>query len=127
MRLPVRKSEVILIRSIVLLSSTILLIPTIAAQKTPETVSDVDGDKISLKELTQASSAILVRLEQQEFRIKQQKLQELIEDRLLAHEAKRRNVPLQSLINDEIISKAAEVKPQEIDALYELVQNRIHK
>lgn len=125
--IPARKSEVILIRSLLLLSSMSLLIPTIAAQKTPETVADVDGDKISLQELTQASSAILVRLEQQEFRIKQQKLQELIEDRLLAHEAKRRNVPLQSLINDEIISKAAEVKPQEIDALYELVQNRLHK
>lgn len=122
-----RKSEVILIRSVLLLSSTILLIPTIAAQKTSETVADVDGDKISLQELTQASSALLVRLEQQAFRIKQQKLQELIEDRLLAHEAKRRNVSLESLINDEITSKAAEVKPQEIDALYELVQNRLHK
>jgi len=116
-----------LIRCVLLLSSTILLIPTIAAQKTSETVADVDGDKISLQELTQASSALLVRLEQQAFRIKQQKLQELIEDRLLAHEAKRRNVSLESLINDEITSKAAEVKPQEIDALYELVQNRMHK
>ena len=122
-----RKSEVTLIRWMLLLSSTILLIPTIAAQKTAETVAEVDGEKISLQELTEASSTLLARLEQQAFRIKQQKLQELIENRLFAHEAKRRNVSLESLINDEIASKAAEVKPQEIDALYELIQNRLHK
>jgi protein-disulfide isomerase len=116
-----------MIRWVLLLSSTILLIPTIAAQKTAETVAEVDGDKISLQELTKASSAPLARLEEQAYRLKQQKLQELIEDRLLAHEAQRRNVSLESLINAEITSKAAEVTPQEIDTFYELYQNRLHK
>jgi protein-disulfide isomerase len=116
-----------MMRWLLLLSSTILLIPTIAAQKTAETVAEVDGDRISIKELTQASSLPLARLEELAYRLKQQKLQELIEDRLFAHEARRRNVSLESLIDTEITSKAAEVKPQEIDAAYELYQNRLHK
>ena len=109
-----------------LLSTTVLL-QTAVAQKTDEIVAEVDGEAISSQELTAASSALLARLEQQAFRLKQQKLQELIEDRLLAHEAHRRNVSLESLINAEITSKAAEVTPQEIDTLYELYQNRLHK
>lgn len=116
-----------MIRWVLLLSSTILLIPTIAAQKIAETVAEVDGDRISLQELTQASSLPLARLEEQAYRLKQQKLQELIEERLFVHEAHRRNVSLESLINTEITSKAAEVKPQEIDTLYEFYQNRLHK
>lgn len=116
-----------MIRWVLLLSSTILLIPAIAAQKTAETVAEVDGEKISLQELTQASSLPLARLEEQAYRLKQQKLQELIEDHLFANEAKRRNVSLESLIDTEITSKAAEVKPQEIDTLYEFYQNRLHK
>src|SRR3954466_15997462 len=113
------------IRWLLVLSSTILLIPAIAAQKTAETVAEVDGDRISSEELTKASSTLLARLEEQAYRLKQQKLQELIEDRLLSHEAKRRNVSLESLIETEITSKAAAVTPQEIDALYELYKNRL--
>ena len=117
-----------MIRWVLLLLSTMLLLPsTIAAQKTAETVAEVDGDRISLQELTEASSAPLARLEAQAYRLKQQKLQELIEDRLLAHEAHRRNVSLESLIDAEITSKAAEVTPQQIDTVYELSKNRLQK
>jgi len=116
-----------MIRWVLLLSSAILLIPTIVAQKTAETVAEVDGDRISLQQLTQASSLPLAKLEEQAYRLKQLKLQELIEERLLVHEARRRNVSLESLIDAEITSKAAEVTPKEIDTFYELYQSRLHK
>jgi protein-disulfide isomerase len=117
-----------MIRWVLLLSSTVLLLlATIVAQNATETVADVDGDKISFQDLREVSSAPLARLEEQAYRLKQQKLQELIEGRLLAHEAHRRNVSLEALINTEIASKAAEVTPQEIDTAYELYKNRLHK
>src|SRR5262249_38761279 len=106
---------------------TFSLLPAVAAQKTAETVAEVDGEAISSQELTTATSALLARLEQTAFRLKQQKLEELIEDRLLAHEARRRNVSLESLIKTEITSKAAPVTPKEIDALYEVYEKKLQK
>src|SRR6202043_3267980 len=96
-----------MMRWVLCLFSTVLLVSVVAAQKAAETVAEVDGETISSQELTAATSALLARLEQAAFRLKQQKLEELIEDRLLAHEARRRNVSLQSLIDTEITSKAA--------------------
>jgi protein-disulfide isomerase len=117
-----------MIRWVLLLPFTILLLlSTIVAQNAAQTVAEVDGDRISLQDLREASRAPLARLEDQTYRLKQQKLRELIEDRLLAHEAHRRNISLESLINAEITSKAAEVTPQEIDTVYELYKNRLHK
>jgi len=104
-----------------------LLMPTIAAQNTEGIVAEVDGETISSQELTAASSTLLARLEQQAFRLKQQKLQELIEDKLLAHEARRRNISLESLVETEITSKVGAVTPQEIDALYEVYEKRWQK
>ncbi len=106
---------------------TVLLTHTVAAEKRAETVAEVDGDAISAQELMAASSAALARLEQQAYRVKQQKLQEMIEDRLLAHEARRRNVSVQSLIDNEITAKAGTVTPQEIHAVYELYEERLQK
>jgi protein-disulfide isomerase len=51
----------------------------------------------------------------------------MIEDRLLAREARRRNLSLESLINAEITSKAAEVTPEEIHRVYELNKNQLQK
>jgi protein-disulfide isomerase len=109
-----------------LLSIVVLLSP-VAAQKTPDTVAEVDGEAISAQELTTATSALLARLQQQAFWLKQQKLQELIEDRLLAHEARRRHISLESLIQTEITSKAGKVTPEEIHMLYEVYGKRLQK
>jgi protein-disulfide isomerase len=117
-----------MIRWMLLLLSTILLfLCTSVAQNAAQTVAEVDGDRISLQELTEASSVPLARLEELAYRLKQQKLQDLIEDRLLAHEAHRRNVSLEALIESEITSKTEAVTPQEIHALYELYEKRLQK
>ena len=116
-----------MMRWVLCLLFTFSLLPAVAAQNKAGTVAEVDGDAISSEELTAATSALLARLQQQELRLKQVKLEELIEGRLLAHEARRRNVSLESLIETEITSKVAEVKPEEIDALYDLYQKRLQK
>ena len=111
-----------------LLTPTMLLFSlTIVAQESPQPVAEVDGDKISSQDLTEASGAQLARLEDQTYRLKKQKLQEMIENRLLTHEAHRRNISLESLINAEITSKVGDVTPQEIDKLYELNKSQMRK
>lgn len=116
-----------MIRWVLYLSFMLLMPPAVASQEAVSTVAEVDGEAISSQELTAVSSVLLARLEQQAFRLKQQKLQELIEDRLLVHEASRRNVSLDSLIETEITSKAGAVTAQEIDTLYELYEKRLQK
>jgi protein-disulfide isomerase len=91
------------------------------------TVADVDGVKISLQELSDVSGEPLATLEEQAYKLKQQKLEEMIDDRLIAREARRRNISLEALINAEITSKAAEVTPQEIHRVYELNKNQLQK
>src|SRR5262249_770063 len=74
-----------------------LAVFSVMAQEPREIVAKVDGENISAQDLREAAGALLARLEDETYRVKQQKLQSLIEDKLLAHEARRRNVSLESL------------------------------
>jgi protein-disulfide isomerase len=91
------------------------------------TVAEVNGDRISWRDLKQAAGEPLAGLEQQTYRLEQQKLEQLIGDRLLAREAQRRNISLDSLVDTEIKSKAAAVTPEEIHRVYELNKNQLQK
>src|SRR5689334_15152418 len=82
---------------------------SVVAQEPREIVAQVDGENISAKDLRDAAGVLLSRLEDETYRLKQQKLQSLVEDKLLAHEARKRNVSLESLIETEITSKVAAV------------------
>jgi protein-disulfide isomerase len=100
---------------------------SVMAQEPREIVAKVDVENISVQDLRDAAGVSLSRLEDAAYRLKQQALQSLIEERLLAHEARRRNVSLESLIETEITSKVGAVTPREIDALYEMYEKRWQK
>src|SRR6266849_7310464 len=112
-----------------LLSLALLLSSPVSSQNEAQmtTVAEIDGQRISLQDLKQASGEPLARLEEQTYQLKQQKLQQMIEDRLLAREARRRNISLELLICAEITSKAAEVAPAEIHRVYELNRGQLQK
>jgi protein-disulfide isomerase len=110
-----------------LVAIAFLAVFSVMAQEPREIVAKVDGENISAQDLREAAGLSLARLEDETYRIKQQKLQSLIEDKLLAHEAGRRHVSLESLIETEITSKVGAVTPREIDALYEMYEKRWQK
>jgi protein-disulfide isomerase len=91
------------------------------------TVAELDGERISLQDLKEVSGEPLARLEQQAYQLKRARLDQMIEDRLLEREARRRSISLQSLIDDEIASKVAAVTPEEIHNAYELNRNQLQK
>lgn len=115
--------------AVILLVTTPLLPSPASAQNDVQvtTVAEVDGERISLQDLKEASGEPLARLEQQAYQLKHKKLDQMIDDRLLEHEARRRNVPLQSLIDSEVTSKVAAVTPEEIRNVYELNKNQLQK
>ena len=104
-----------------------LVVFSATAQEPSEIVAKVDGENISAQDLRDAAGVSLARLEDATYRLKQQTLQSLIEERLLAHEARRRNVSLESLIETEITSRVGAVTPKEVDALYEIYEKRWQK
>jgi protein-disulfide isomerase len=117
-------------RSITTLLLTIpLLISPLFGQTEAQlaTAAEVDGERISLQDLKEAAGEPLATLEEQAYRLKQQKLQQMIEDRLLVHEAHRRNVSLQWLIDAEITSKVPEVSSEEVHRVYELNKTQLLK
>jgi len=93
----------------------------------PAIVADVDGEKISSRDLNEASGEPLAKLDHQAYQLRQQKLQEMIDNRLLAREARHRNISLDALITAEVTSKAAEVTPQEIHRVYELNKTQLQR
>jgi protein-disulfide isomerase len=102
-----------------------LMLATATGMATAQTVADVDGDKITSADLEQAAGQALATLEEQAYLIKQQKLEELVGDRLLAHEANRRHVSVDSLVAAEITSKVPPVTSEEMHALYEANRNQL--
>jgi protein-disulfide isomerase len=120
-----RRAPVLLIIASLLLLSPML---TFGQSETEmATVAEVDGERISLQDLKQAAGEPLAGLEEQAYRLKQQKLEQIIGDRLLAREARRRNMSLESLIEAEIRSKAPAVTAEEIHRVYELNKNQLQK
>jgi protein-disulfide isomerase len=84
-----------------------------------QVVAEVDGEKVTAADLQQAAGQALASLEQQAYRLKQQQLEQLIGERLIAHEADRRKLTVAALVELEITSKVPAATAEEVHALYE--------
>jgi len=108
------------------LVAVMLAINAAALAQSPEvpagTAARVDGDSISLAELEQSVAAELARMDQQRQELLETKLNQLIADRLLGQEAKRRGISVDALARDEIEAKVVAVT--EADVTDFMNQNR---
>lgn len=81
------------------------------------------GDEvISLEEVQRSIQGELLKLDRERFRLVEQKLNQIIGDKLLAAEAKRRGISVDELLKQEVNAKTPKVSDQEVDAF--LAQNR---
>ena len=69
----------------------------------------------------------LMQLEQQAFDIRMQALEEVIAERLIEVEAKKRNVTKEELVASQIQSKVADPTPLEVEGFYEQQKARIRQ
>ena len=74
----------------------------------------VDEQVITMQELENALAAQLAKLQEQKYQLIQSKLDELIEERLLEQEAKRRAMTVEALLKAEVSSKVPEVTDAEV-------------
>jgi protein-disulfide isomerase len=99
---------------------------TAMAQKVPATsptpAARVGDEVITIEELEQAVKPQLAKLEEQRYEILDQRLDQLIGERLLAQEAKRRSVSVEQLLKTEVLAKAPDIPDSEVTAF--INQNR---
>jgi protein-disulfide isomerase len=86
----------------------------------PETiVAEVEGQKITSEDLEKGIAGELRNLQEQIYNLKQQRLENIINERLLTLEATRRNISVAELLDTEVTRKVTLVTEQEVDAFYE--------
>jgi protein-disulfide isomerase len=79
-----------------------------------EVAARVDEQVITMQDLEKALAAQLAKLQEQKYQLIQSKLDELIEERLLEQEAKRRGMTVEALLKGEVSSKVPEVTDAEV-------------
>lgn len=96
----------------------------VAAQAS-EPLAEVDGEAITAEEVEKALGAQLRKLEEQIYRLKRQKLEALISERLLAKEAAKRGLSVQALLDAEVAGKVGPVSEEEIETFYQANKARL--
>jgi protein-disulfide isomerase len=96
-----------------------------ASLSADSTVASVGEWSITLAELDLAAAGQLTKVRQQEYDIRQQVLDKLLEEQLLDREAKAREMTREELLQTEVASKVTEPSQAEIDAYYERVKGRL--
>ena len=87
-----------------------------------DTLAEVDGVAITSEEVEKTLASQLSKLEEQIYNLKRQRVEALINEKLLAKEAAKRSVSVPALLDAEVTSKVGLVTEQEIEKVYQ--QNR---
>ena len=95
--------------------------------KNPAPAARVGDEVITLEELEQAVKPQLAKLEEQRYEILEQRLDQLIGERLLAQEAKRRNISVEDLLKTEVLAKAPDVPDSEVTGFINQNRGRLPK
>ncbi len=85
-------------------------------------VAEVEGTPVTAAELDERVGNRLARIRQEEYEVRRQALDEIIYDRLLAKEAKKRGITVKDLLQDEVDNQVPEPDPRMVENIFE--QNR---
>jgi len=96
--------------------NTRLTLSTLAAS---EPLAEVNGIAITSEEVDKPLAPQLNKLEEQIYNLKRQRIDALINERLLAEEAKKRSISVPALMDAEVTSKVGLVTEQEIENFYQ--------
>jgi protein-disulfide isomerase len=105
-----------LVITVPLVSAPSFSAPTVAAAA--GVLAEVTGEVITDEEVENALGGQLQKLEEQVYQLKRQKLDEMIDERLLSREAAARGVSVQALLEREANAQAGTVTNEEILQFY---------
>src|SRR5438552_12466615 len=90
-----------------------------AAHAAGDALAEVDGVAITSEEVEKSLAGQLSKLEEQIYTLKRQKVEALINEKLLAKEAAKRGVSVPALLDAEVTVKVGLVTEQEIEKFYQ--------
>ena len=91
----------------------------LAARAAGDTLAEVDGVTINSEEIEKPLASQLSKLEEQIYNLKRQRLDALINEKLLEKEAAKRKLTVPALLDAEVTSKVRLVTEQEIEKFYQ--------
>ncbi len=113
------------------LAFSILSLPGVAQTQAPSPpgnpVAVIDGQALYERDLMPDIGSKLLQLHNQEYEIKSKALDDLIQKRVIDAEARKRGLPADKLLEDEVDSKIAEPTEAEIQGYYLAVRNQINE
>ena len=90
-----------------------------AAQAAGDVLAEVDGVAITADEVDKPLASQLSKLEEQIYNLKLQRIEALINEKLLTKEAAKRNLTVPALLDAEVTAKVGLVTEQEIEKFYQ--------
>jgi protein-disulfide isomerase len=97
---------------------------TASAAADEEIIAEVDGVPITSAELEKPLASQLSKLQEQIYNLKRQRLDALINQKLLATEAARRRVSVSALLDAEVTAKVGLVTEEEIEKIYDQTRDK---
>src|SRR5262245_53380703 len=88
-------------------------------------VAHVDDAVITQADLDARVESRLARLRQEEYEIRKQALDEIVDERLIELEAKKRGISKEDLLKDEVERQAKKPTAADIDAIYNQYKSRL--
>ncbi len=108
--------------------SFVLLGFTLAgAQTLPDVVATIDGQPITAEELTTSIRGELLKMDMQRYQALKNGLDALVGQRLTGMEAKKRDISVQQLRQEEITAKISPATDDDINKFYEENKSRINQ
>jgi protein-disulfide isomerase len=98
-----------------------------ATRSSSGALASVDGSAITSAEVDKSIAADLAKLEAQIYELRKARLDALIEEQLIAAEARRRGITTAKLLDTEVTAKASTVTDEEIAVFYGANQARLQK
>jgi protein-disulfide isomerase len=118
--------------SFIILSSALILAPLSKAQNTATSKSNQPLAVVGSQPITEDDLAPMVQgqlrpLREQEYQIKKKALENLINQRVLEAEAKKKDLSTEKLLEQEIDSKVPEPTDAEVSAVYAVQKDQINR
>lgn len=89
-----------------------------------EVVAQVDGEPISRTEVDARAGSALSRVREEEYQARRTALEEILQERILDHEAKARGLTRDKLLQKEVEERVPPADPKEVAHVYEMNRMR---
>jgi protein-disulfide isomerase len=114
-------------RAVLVVLAVLIVVALLITAETPgdnQPLAQVGSETITAAEVRKALGLELAQAEEHVYELKRDKLDELIEEKLLAQEAARRGMTVDKLLEVEVNAKADWASDEEVEHLYEVNKDR---